>query len=1137
MIRIFGTRLRARTSALAFVICTIFPSLTTAQVATGSIVGTVVDASGQIVPGAQVTIRNVDRNTTTSIVTDDNGAYSALFLVPGTYEVQVGLQGFKSWRRSGLVLQVNDRLRIDAALEVGGLEEVTTVQASAPVVRSDSSEVGTVIEETAIKELPLNGRNFATLVYLVPGITPGQANENLSGASTFNPRGASNFNALGHQANSNGWLVDGIDNNEFTFNTVIVSPSVEQVREFKVLSGVFSAEFGRGAGVVSVSTKSGTNQLRGTAFEFLRNDAFDARNFFVRKTPQADGSLLKDPVPPLDRHQFGGALGGALVIPGVYDGHNRTFFFADYAGIRERRGVTTVNTVPTAAARTGDFSNYRDRNGNLIVIYDPLTTGVDADGRIVRDPFPANVISQNRIHEVGRNIASIYPLPNNGSGNFDNYISTPDREITDHAFSGRVDHRFSDRDSVFFRFNYGRFRLDAPQGQANCCLPTPADAAGRFDLGPFVAGIQNTKLTTHGAAFNYSRVISPTFVNELRVGYASTQPFTTQSDYGHRSAESLGIRGINVSEITTGLPNIDITNFTGISGGPAFLPVNPAQFHYQIEDALVWLKGRHQVKFGYRLVDRRPSPMIHDNTRSLITFGTSFVNNPVTNTGGTGLAEVLLGYFNSASRGFLLEEPHFKVVEQAAFVQDDFKVNNRMTLNAGLRYEIFHAPTEENNRLGNFDFNEFRLVYAGENGATRSANKKTHYNNFAPRLGLTYGLTGDLRTVLRTGFGITYFPSPYAAGNLNHLNVPFTISQNVQHQTNPLDFSQVRTIDNPFPAIVPIKPMTTAELRAANPRVIGHGYSNETAYAEQWHLGIERQLFSAMLVELEYVGSAGKHLTLCYNPNEVQPGPGTQESRRLLQPVANLSNMLQCDPRNRSTFHGGTLKVQQRFHGGLQFLVSYTYGKSLDYGSSAASGGGAVGGGQTVTNMNAWHGPSGYDTRHRAVISHVYELPFGEGRRWMSDAGGVLQGIVGGWQLSGITTLTTGRPFTVTLQTGVNSGAPSWPNRIGSGELEDPTVDLWFNTADFVAPPQNTYGDSGRGILYAPGHVNVDASLSKRFSLTGRSNLEFRWDVFNLFNHPGFGFPNSAIGNASAGRITTTIVDNRSMQFALKVNF
>ena len=1129
-------RLRVLVSvALVAAVASVTP--VTAQVATGSIAGTVADATGQRVPGAQVTIRNVDRNTVTAVTTGQDGTYAALFLVPGRYEVHVGLQGFRTWVRRDLVLQVNDRLRIDATLEIGALEEVTTVMASAPVVRTDSSEVGTVIEETAIKELPLNGRNFATLVYLTPGVTPGQAGENLSGASTFNPRGASNFNALGHQANSNAWLVDGIDNNEFTFNTVIVAPSVEQVREFKVLSGVFPAEFGRGAGVVSVSTKSGGNQLRGTAFEYLRNDAFDARNFFVRKRTAPDGSLVKDPVPPLDRHQFGGALGGAVVIPGVYDGHDRTFFFADYAGIKERRGVTTVNTVPSAATRTGDFSNYRDRNGNLIPIYDPLTTRVDANGRIVRDQFPGNVIPPDRIHPVGGNIASIYPLPNNGSGNFDNYISTPDREITDNAFSGRVDHRFSANDSVFVRFNYGKFKLDAPQGQANCCLPTPADAASRFDLGPFVAGIQNTRLTTHGAAFNYSKVLSSTLVNELRVGYAKTNPFTTQSDYGHQAAASLGIQGINISDITSGLPNIDITNFTGISGGPAFLPVNPSQWHYQIEDALVWIKGRHQLKFGYRLVDRAPSPMIHDNTRSLINFGTSFVNDPLTNTGGTGLASVLLGYFNNASRGFLLEVPTFSVVEQAAFVQDDFKVNNRLTINAGLRYEIFHAPTEEEDRMGNFDFGEYRLVYAGEGGASRSANKETRFNNFAPRLGVTYALTGDLKTILRTGFGITYFPSPYAAGNLNHLNVPFTISQNVQHQTNPLDFSQVRTIDNPFPAIVPVKPQTTAELNAANPRVIGHGYSNETAYAEQWHLGVERQLFSAMLLELEYVGSAGKHLTLCYNPNEVQPGTESLQSRRLLQPVANLSNMLQCDPRNRSTFHAGTLKVQQRFSNGLQFLVSYTYGKSLDYGGAAASGGGAVGGGQTVTDMDAWHGPSGYDTRHRAVVSYVYQLPFGPGRRWMSGAGGLLQGIVGGWQLAGITTMTTGRPFTVFLQTGVNNGAPSWPNRIGSGKLDDPSVDLWFNPADFQAPPPNTYGDSGRGILYAPGHINFDTSLSKRFSLYGRSNLEFRWDAFNLFNHPAFGFPNANIGNPNAGRITTTIADNRSMQFALKVNF
>ena len=478
-----------------------------------------------------------------------------------------------------MILQVNQRARVDVALEVGGIEETTTVVAEAPLLRTDSSEVGTVIEERAIKELPLNGRNFATLVYLTPGITPGQAGENLSGASTFNPRGASNFNALGHQANANAWLIDGIDNNEYTFNTVIIAPSVEQVREFKVLSGVFSAEFGRGAGVVSVATKSGSNMLHGTVFEYLRNDAFDARNFFVRKVAQADGGLVKDPKPPLDRHQFGGAVGGPLVIPGLYDGHNRTFFFADYAGLKEKRGQVFVNTVPTAQTRIGDFSDFRDANGNLIPIYDPLTTrpqpGVrfDPAGQRHQSAVPARSRIPTTSSRPSASTTSGGTSPASTRCRTARATSTTtrrrsNRDTTDNVFSGRVDHQFSDKDSFFVRFNWGKFKLDAPQGQAACCLPTPAEAAARFDLGPFVAGIQNTRLTTHGAAFNYSRIISPSFVNELRVGYARTVPFTFQSDFGINAADSLGIRGINVTEFTTGLPNINIPDLTGISGGP-----------------------------------------------------------------------------------------------------------------------------------------------------------------------------------------------------------------------------------------------------------------------------------------------------------------------------------------------------------------------------------------------------------------------------------------------------------------------------------------------------------------------------------------------------------------------------------------
>jgi Carboxypeptidase regulatory-like domain/TonB-dependent Receptor Plug Domain len=1138
-------KLRIFVVALAVLAPLITSTPTSAQVTTGTIVGRVSDPNG-VVPGATVTIREVNKGTSESYVTDETGSYAALFLVPGTYAVEVNVQGFKKWVREGIILQVNQRARVDVDLEVGGIEETTTVTAASPLLHTDSSEVGTVIEERAIKELPLNGRNFATLVYLTPGITPGQAGENLSGASTFNPRGASNFNALGHQANANGWLIDGIDNNEYTFNTVIIAPSVEQVREFKVLSGVFSAEFGRGAGVVSVATKSGSNTLHGTVFEYLRNDAFDARNFFVRKVQLADGTLQKDPKPPLDRHQFGGAAGGAFVIPGLYDGHNRTFFFADYAGLKEKRGQVFVNTVPTAKTRGGDFSDFRDTSGNLIPIYNPLTTRLNpnfdasrpvsaTNPQFLRDPFEGNIIPQGLINAVGRNVASIYPLPN-GPGNFDNYTSTVNRDVNDKALSGRIDHRSSDKDSFFVRFNWGRFKLDAPQGQAACCLATPADAAARFDLGPFVAGIQNTRLTTHGLGFNYSRILSASFVNELRAGYARTVPFTFQSDFGTHAADSLGIRGINVTEFTTGLPNITIADLTGISGGPAFLPVNPKQFHWQIEDTLVWLKGRHQLKFGYRLVDRYPSPFTNTDTRGTITFTRTYTNNPVTNAGGAGLAGLLMGYINSAARGFLLEPYTLRTQEHGAFLQDDFKVNPRFTINAGLRYEIFGAETEEHDKIVNFDPVNLRLIYAGEDGASPSVNKKTRYKNFAPRLGLTYDLFGNASTILRTGFGITYYPEQPSASNMIGQQVPYTISQNVNFATNPTDFSTVRTIDDPFPAIVQVKPRTTAELQAANPRVLGHSFENETPYAEQWHLGIERRVLSAMAVELTYAGSAGKHIVFCYNPNEVQPGVGSQQSRRLLQPLNNLNNMLQCDPRNRSTYHSGQLKVTQRFSGGLQFLGSYTYGKSLDYGGSAASGAGAVGNPQTVTNLDAGHGPSGFDVRHRGVVSWVWELPWGPGRRWANN-GGVVGAVVGGWQFAGIATMTTGRPFTVFMQTGVNNGAPSWPNRIGSGELDNPTVDLWYNPRDFVAPTANTYGNTGRGILYAPGHVNFDTSLSKRFVAIGRTNVEFRWDAFNLFNHPGFGFPNQNFDTPTAGKITTTIVDNRSMQFSLKLNF
>ncbi|HEX5082356.1 MAG TPA: TonB-dependent receptor [Blastocatellia bacterium] len=1147
------------------------------QVTTGSILGTVKDNSGASVKGARVTVTDLARSATTTYTTDDEGNYNAPFLIPGAYSVAVEAQGFKKAVTNNVVIQIDQKARIDFNLEVGQIAEVAEITAAVTLVRTESSELGEVIEERAVKELPLNGRNFAQLVYLTPGVTPGQSGENLSGASTFNPRASSNFNALGHHANSNGWIVDGIDNNEYTFNTVIIQPTVESVREFKALTGTFSSEFGRGAGVVVVSTKSGSNDFHFGLFEFLRNDKLDAfQHQFVNPRPAKK--------PPFRRNQFGGYFSGPLTIPKLYNGKNKTFIFADYAGLREVRGQTFVNSVPTAKTRLGDFSELlganlctnaagaagacggaftaplmvTDTNGQNIqaragMIFDPLTTRANpnfnssqaasaANPQVLRSAFAGNVIPAVRINPVGLNVASIYPLPL-GPGLTNNFTSVVNRRAGSNAFTVRLDHEFSERDKFFARYSFEDFSLDAPQGQASCCLPTPDFAAAKFDLGPFVAGIQNTTLRTQGLALNHTHTFSPTLLLELRAGFARTNPRTVQSDFGHAAATSLGIQGINISDFNSGIPNIDIADLTGLSGGPNFLPVNPKQTHYQFDSNIFYTLGRHTLKLGYHMIIRKPSPFTQSNTRGQLTINNNFARLPFTTDGvavsGTGaaLASLLLGYVNSGSRGFLNENYYLTNKEFAGFAQDDIKLTNRLTVNLGLRYEVYTPDVENRDLIVNFDPQKLRLIYAGEEGYSRSAGKETHYKNFGPRVGFAWDLFGGGKTVLRGGYGISYFPEPYAAGNLLGQNIPLSVSQSFTGEVMPANFNNVTLISRPFPTPVQFKPTTTAALNAVTPAptIIAHEFSNLTPYAQSYSLNVERALTSSVVLEVGYAGSRGIHIPVFFNVNEVQPGSGSNASRRLIQPLNNIPNINIAQYRNSSSYNSLQTKVVKRFSGGSNFLFSYTFGKSLDYGGSPASGGGAVGGAQTYTNVKAGRGPSGYDVKHRAVFSSVYEVPFGKGKRWLN--GGPLSFILGGWQTTGIVTATSGRPFTVFLQNGVNNGAPSWPNRIGDGRLDNPTTDKWFDTSAFVAPTPNTFGNSSRGALNAPGNFNVDGSLAKSFAITEKLRFQFRFEAYNLFNSPYFGFPNANIGSPNQGQIRTTLADNRSLQGALKIEF
>lgn len=1130
------------------------------QATTGSVLGTVRDSSGAVIPGATVTITDVGKGTKKVGRTDSAGNYSFPSLIPGTYTLAVEMPGFKKSVQPNFPLDIDQKATLDIALEPGGASETVEVMAAAPLIKVDTSELGDVVNEQQVQNLPLNGRNFAQLVYLVPGVTTGQAGENLSGSSSFNPRAASDFNALGSQANTNAYLVDGIVDNEWTFNTVMIQPSVASVGEFKVLTGSYAAEYGGGSGVVSTSTRSGENALQGEVFTYLRNSAVDARNYFARV-----GASQK---PAYRRGQFGGDVGGAIK-------RDKLFYFADYYGQRSLKGITNLNSVPTDAERQGDFSNYTNSSGMLIPVYDPLTTTATTSGGktvFTRTQFMGcdglhpNVICPNRLNKTGLNVASIYPEPQT-SGSLNNFVSTANQIIDDNGGNVRVDFHKSDKDSMFGRWSYEKFIEATPNpltgGQGTCCLPPNPAAAKKFDLGPFIAGTQNTTLIAQGLAFDEVHFFTPTTFNEYRMGYARTNPFTFQSDYGHNSSTSLGMQGLNVSPYTTGLPNITIggscgAEFTCIQGGQAFLPAHPRQTDIQFEDTISLNRGKHSLKFGFRYLRVMASPFTNTTTRGGLTFNDNYTNSGTSAVGGSGLAGLLLGYPNSGSRNFLVVPYYITNDQYAAFAQDDFKVSDRLTLNLGLREDLFTPDTEKNNKLANFDYGKMAFVFAGVNGTSRSAGIQMRYRNFGPRIGLAYDLSGKATTVIRSGFSITYFQDPFSASDELGQNPPFTVSQTFSSSSTfplPSNFAPANictasntsstcqpVIDNVFPqGVVALSIATltnTAALNAAAPAIVAHAMSDQTPSMQTWTLGIERQALGGV-AEIAYAGSHSPHLTFAFNPNEVgliQPGgPTSTTLRRLIQPLNNVSTWVQENPINSSNYHGLQVKYTKRYTHGLMALIDYTYSKSLDYGGSAASGGGAAGNPQTVTNLRAGYGASGFDQKHRFVSSVNYVLPFGPGKKFLNS--GFTSYLFGGFEVDAITTYNTGAPFTVTLNSGVNSGAPSWPNRIGSGKIDHGNPQRFFDTSAFVAPPPNTYGNSARSVLYGPTTKNWDISLQRKITLHESQSISFRFDAFNAFNTPNFATPNAAIGGSNAGKILGTVNDNRDLQASATFHF
>ena len=1083
-----------RAPAILLLLAAIIPAHLLAQSTSARIVGTVTDAFGAVQPRVTVKITNLETNAVRLVTTNEAGDYSVLNLPIGNYEIAVEQSGFKRHVQRPIKLDVDQTARIDVRLEVGQVSESVTVEASAPLIESERSGIGQVVENKTIVQLPLNGRNFIRLGSLIPGTTRGAP-----GNSTLRSRQENEaLTANGQRPEYNNYTLDGIDNNETNLGLAVLIPSVDAIQEFKVQTANYSAEFGRAAGaIINVAIKSGGNELRGTAYDFMRNDIFDARNPF---------SLTKD---PLRRNQFGGTIGGPVELPRpifgplAYRGINRTFFFFSYEGLRERRSSTKRFMVPTAAQRNGDFSG-------LPTIYDPFDL-VGSGNAASRVAFPNNRIPADRISPIAQRVLNFYPLPNN-SDPASNYLEQFSDPIDGDQIQVRGDHALTAKDQLMLRYSWSN--------RANTTRTIAFNGETTFNR-------------PRGAVIGYTRTFSSTVVNEFRFGTQRYSFDFLPEGLGVDGISPLGLPAFGASGNLLRYPTISIRNLTSF-GGNAALPVVRAENTFQWLDNLSFVFGRHSMKLGGEI--RR---FQFNNFQPQTSAGNYSFTGAFTGVRGSqyanGLADFLLGLplqeqiLNTAG----YHPTYLRNTRVSLYLQDDYQVAPRLTLNLGLRWERDGNWTEKYDRWAYFDFETAQVVYPktaqipfttfpypfrfdGLETVKQPTNKA-----LAPRIGLAFRPFNDNSTVIRSAFGIFWGQSEMnPIGNTVATPPPFFLRQTVTSGTTTPELRF-----GVFPGTSP------SQLLPAIPSFFTldpDQFSN--GYVQQWNLGIERQLFRDLAVKASYVGSRGNRLNRRYEGNPaLPPGAGSVQSRRR---YPNFGSITFADSNGFSTYHSLQLSAEKRFSQGLQFLAGYTWSKSLDTTSSWGGLGSENFLPQDPANLFLEKGRSAFDLSHRFTLSFVYELPL----RLKNKA---LNGVLGGWQVNGIVTVQTGFPFTVLASGDIpNIGAGTGNTRanlVGDPRVDHPTIDRWFNPNAFAQPAAFTYGTAGRNILNGPGRREFDFSMMKVFSFNERHRLQFRAEFFNFLNHPNYGLPNAQVGNTAFATIRSA--DNREMQFGLKYIF
>lgn len=1103
-----------------------------AQVESGKVVGTVRDASGAVLADAAVTVIETETNAERKTTSNSGGEYVVTELKPGTYTVKAEREGFKTAVQTAFKLDINQVVRVDFSLVVGSVQEQVTVTAAEPLVESETSSIGQVIDESRVHQLPINGRNFMQLAYLSPGVNKGPASTGSTGnvqqgEIPEDERGNGSIQVNGLWATNNNYLLNGFDNNEQQIGFELIEPPIDAIQEFKVQTNNFGADIGKGGAVINVVTKSGTNRFHGSAFEFLRNSSMDAKNYFDDPSQS---------IPPFKRNEFGGSFGGPII-------RDRTFFFVDYQGRRIRTSDTYLSPVPNPSEVGGDFSDLLSGSSPTVIV-DPVTGNQfmgnnNASPNVIPScPSPTGGAC---LDPASLNVVALFPAPSPGLGNLFRY-NPVDRNNQD-SFDVRIDHQITSKNSFFGVFSYGNVDDHKPD-------PFPGIAGG----GSFTGDINNKALM---AGLSDVHAFSPNKINELKIGYTRYEVDAVPFFEGQALATQLGIPGINDPNIpvTGGLPNIQISGLNALGNGDWF-PEVLHENNYQLLDSFTYIHGHHSFKMGGDLRRRQHGFFQVQNARGDFYYTGQFTAADPNNT--VPLADFLIGYTQSLFRDAQTGTYGMRWWEFGTYLMDDYRVSSKLTLNLGVRYDVYTPMVEEHNRLANFDFKTGLFVAPGVTpGTSRSGDVATNWKNFSPRIGFAYSPGSDNKTAVRGGYGIFY-----------DLQADQNDTELAYNPTPGVYGSQSLTASlGPTPVMILSQgpaPIVFSDITNPTGRASAAYFHNPTTYIEEWNLNIERQLVKDMVLQVGYVGTRGVHLTYLRNLNQATTptwtnfsGPTGNEGRPYVSTVPNIA-AIRTEGHDISLInHGLQVRFEKRSSHGWSMLNSYTYQHTIGQATESETPGADVEP-QNTYNMRAERGDVAPDFRHQFTSAWSYELPFGPGHRYFKTEG-PLGLLTGGWQLNGIISLYSGQAFTPQLSydpTNTGSGGPR-PDRVGNpynfsnspcGASQ--SVNCWYNPAAFALPaiapgqPVNPdgfyatmFGNAGRGSLRGPAFYDTDFSVFKDFKFKERGQLELRCEIFNLFNTPQFALPNPQVDTSNAGQITSTLHESRQIQVSVNISF